>query len=310
MSPFVTEDGVNLIGSIADAAQSKSVRWVVGLDGFLTTPQSLVSILKDPRVVDPVAWIQQDSDLSLHSKVYVLKNSRPFRIAVYIGSSNATGTGLTTNVEAGVILSARGGVGRELDSTCASFLEAIIVSRAARVLNETEIAKYRKIYRPFRARRRSLGRIVGTDARSETGATAWIEVAVRGGSSNQLEICRRMVPYFLGTQIMERRALTLVDRNTGTSYTGNAYRFREGNFGHRVEFNTRLARKLRLSRAAQERNIVRFHRTLERGTFLVDIVPKRSRLARELRATARRDGRLFRTIGGPGGREYFVASPV
>lgn len=314
ISPFVSDDGVSVMLRIADAAKAERINWLVGLDGSVTTPRALTSIIGDPRTNEPLAWNQTTAGHSLHCKVYFFKNRRPLRVVMYVGSANITGAGLTSNVEAGTILVAKASQARELDQIFRSFRDGLQVDTCVQTLDHQVVSEYRRSFRPARGRRRTLSRVVGATVPIVAGPTdssdfAWIEAAVRGGSGNQMEICQHMAPYFLqGTNsgINTRRQLVLIDRRTGVSYRGNEYRFRTANTGYRVEFNTELARRIGLAAAATRRDFIRFQRTPQSDTFVVDLVPAGSPVAEQMRAAARAEGRLSRTIAGSKGREYFV----
>lgn len=314
ISPFVSDDGVRVMLRIADAAKAERINWLVGLDGSVTSPRALTSIISDPRTAEPLAWNQTTAGHSLHCKVYFFKSRRPLRVVMYVGSANVTGAGLTSNVEAGAIFVAKSSQARELDRVFQSFRDGLQTNACVQTINHQVITEYSRNFRPARGRRRIISKIVGNTVPIVAGPTrssdfAWIEVAVRGGSGNQMEICQHMAPHFLrGTngQIKSRRQLVLIDRRTGISYDGNEYRFRTANTGYRVEFNTELARRIGLAAAATRRDFVRFQRTPKSDTFVVDVVPTGSQAANQMRAAARAEGRLFRTIAGPKGREYFV----
>ena len=314
ISPFVTYDGVRALLSIMDGARAERINWLIGLDGSVTTPKALTSIIEDPRTDAPLAWIQAIAGHSLHCKVYYFESLRPLRVVMYVGSANVTAAGLTSNVEAGAIFVYRASQARELKGIFKSFIDGLRVDPCVQALDHGTITDYRRTFRPLRGRRRALDRVVGAtmpivEAPTHSSDFAWIEAAVRGGSGNQMEICQKMAPYFLqgtGAGVNTRRQLIFIDRNTGVSYTGNEYRFRTANTGYRVEFNTELARTISLAEAAKRRDIVRFQRTSQNDTFVVDVVSADSQAAEQMRAAARTEGRLSRTITGPKGREYFL----
>jgi hypothetical protein len=314
VSPFLTEDGVRLLLEIADAGKVELVRWIVGLDGVVTTPAGLRLVLQDTRTAKPAAWLQWEPIPALHSKLYCLKNNKPFRIALYVGSANATGAGLKTNVEIGTIIRAIGKKAREIDTELNNFLNQLALSSAMVELNTDLVNRYQKRFKPFRGRH-ALPKILGVMSftkplRLVVPSVAWIEIAVRGGSSNQLEICGHMSMFFRQNDKETRRDIRLIDRRSGKLFSGNAYRFRHGNFGHRIEFNTTLSRDLQLLGAAQKRDLVRFEKSTSPDTYIVDVIPATSKIAKSLRKKAKLANRLYRTIPGKGGRDYYIDLPA
>lgn len=154
-------------------------------------------------------------------------------------------------------------------------------------------------------------RIMGTERRvvrgvGPYGTYAWIECAVRGGSGQQIEICKDMSTFFTAGRSIDRVDFDLTDGSTGVTYTRNAYRYRSGNMGYRVEVNTDLGRALDLGSASRNRDIVLFQRSKREDTLIIRLLPNDSPEARGLIEAAEQGGRLKSTTSGQGGRLYYV----
>lgn len=310
-TPFVTRQGVYMLASIASLAEVKRVRWIVGLDGVITTPEALRAITNSSLTASPRGWKQPPGKSSFHAKIYFLHSRRPARIVLYIGSANATEGGLSDNIEAGVLLIGRGADASKLVRMIDLWMSELWSSRGCILLDERTIRRYELTYRRLGPSAKRVARVVGVTRKpfsqvSPTGSYAWIEVAVRGGSSNQIEICRDMATFFKGSRQVDRVTFELVDGATGIIYAQNAYRFRSANFGHRVEINTHLARSLNLKAASSRRDVVLFRKTRQRKRYVFELLPAKAPGTKKLIADGKRRGRVHKTIPGPGGRQYFL----
>lgn len=312
VTPFVTEQGVRMLTDIAKQAEVKRTHWIVGLDGIITTPAALQTIAHSLPTTSLRGWHQSPNHPTLHAKVYFLFRRSPPELVLYVGSSNATQGGLAENVEAGAFLVSERKNALQLVRRLREWLRQLTASPNCALLNERRLRRYAASYRrPQRAASRRLARVVGAERRAvpphePDGAYTWIEVAVRGGSSNQIEICKDMAPFFTTRKGADRVDFRLVDRSTGLMYSNNSYRFRSGNFGHRIEVNTELARALNLETAANRRDIVLFRRTRFPARYLVELHAAKAKATQNLIRSGKREGRVDLTTSGLGGRRFYI----
>jgi len=312
VTPFATRQGVYMLTSIALDAEAKHVHWIVGLDGVITTPEALQAIAESSLTASLRGWAQNLKQPSLHAKIYMLLRRDPLKMLLYVGSANATRDGLSENIEAGIFWACDGKVALTLRRKLNSWLEELKASSNCSLLGEAERLDYASKYqRPKRSAKR-VARVVGLEKTKTTtlvephGDYTWIEVAVRGGSSNQIEICKDMVPFFTGNKNVRRKDFELIEKSTGIVYPNNSYRFRIGNFGHRIEVNTNLARSLNLKAASRRKDMVLFRRTKSPNRYILELHAAKARSTRHLIRRGRRQNRVHQTISGPGGRNYYI----
>jgi len=242
----------------------------------------------------------------------MLFTRKPPKLAIYIGSANATGDGLSDNIEAGTLLVLKGTDASQIQQKVLSWLEEMYSSVACKDMNDEEIKSYVARYqKPKRRIIRRVARVIGLERQpiatmKASGPYTWIELAVRGGSSNQIEICKAMAPFFTGGRETDSTDFILVDKASGIAYSGNGYRFRVGNAGHRVEVNTDLARAFDLESASQRRDIILFRQTTSPNRFLIEMYAVKTRNTQQLINEGERQGRVHHTISGPRGRRYYL----
>jgi hypothetical protein len=311
IAPFVTKEGVRRLNAIAEDAEVARIQWLVGLDGVITTPSALRAISESALTSRLRGWTQSGDQRALHAKTYMLIARRPYRVALYIGSANATGDGLALNIEAGVLFTVDGPDARELHAEMSAWFDVLCALPACSPLNDEDIQRYAGRYRKPRFKIKRLARVVGVEREPPAQirphrTLTWIELAVTGGSANQIEICKPMVPFFTGANERDSVDFDLVDERTGRVYSGNGYRLRAANAGHRVEVNTELARELDLRSASKRRDIVLFRKTDSPGRLIIELHPAKAAATRELIQEAQDQGRIHRTVPGPTGRLYYM----
>jgi hypothetical protein len=312
VSAFATVRGVDSIAKVFKAADIRRVHWLIGLDGAVTQPKALSLVTALPITKNAFGWQANDQRPSLHAKVFGFWNVKAFKSALYVGSANLTLGGLFSNVEAGSLSVTSGTNARAAIKDVDKWFSGL--AKGAELLTESIIRDYAGRFRPIRRTSRALERtIVGEDGKPDEPTAeltdvasnqAWIQVAVTGGSANQIEICRDMAQFFTGATEGGQVDFVLVHGKTNTAFENNWYRFRSGNTGFRVEVNTDLARLMDLRGADSRRDLVVFTRTNRAGTYQIDLVPFNSRQGQQLYAAADRAGRLRRTTSGPSGRWY------
>jgi hypothetical protein len=312
VSPFVTTQGVHMLNSITEDAEVKKVHWIVGLDGVITTPEALKAIAESPLTKTLTGWIQSFKKPSLHAKIYMLIRRSPLAIFMYVGSANATGDGLSENIEAGIFWACGGKKALSLRQEVNSWVEEIRSSSNCNLLDPAQRLSYAKRYKKPKRFAKRIAHVVGVgNLESGTqveahGDYTWIEVAVRGGSSNQIEICKDMASFFTNGRITDRHDFELIEKSTGKIYSNNSYRFRIGNFGHRIEVNTDLARSINFQAASQRHDIVLFRKTKSPTQFILEVYPAKARNTEKLISKGEQQNRVKRTIPGPGGRKYYI----
>lgn len=312
VSPFVTKQGVQMLSAVTEDAEVKKVHWIVGLDGVITTPEALDAIAKAPLTASLRGWIQSFKEPSLHAKIYILIRKSPMEIFLYVGSANATGDGLSQNIEAGVFWACSGQKALSLRHEINSWLEEIRSFSNCNLLDPAQRLSYAKKYKKPRRSTKRVAHVVGignleSGSQVEShGDYTWIEVAVRGGSSNQIEICKDMVPFFTNGRFTDRRDIELIEKSTGKIFSNNSYRLRMGNFGHRIEVNTNLAKSINLQAASQRHDIVLFRKTKSPTQFILELYPAKARSTQRLIRIGEQENRIKRTISGPGGRKYYI----
>jgi hypothetical protein len=288
VSPFVTKQGVIMLNAITEDAEAKKVHWIVGLDGVITTPAALEAIAESPLTASLRGWTQSFREPSLHAKIYMLIRRSPLEIFLYVGSANATGDGLSQNIEAGIFWGCSGKKALSLRHEVNSWLEEIRSSSNCNLLDQAQRLSYAKKYKKPRRSAKRVAHVVGVgnlESGSQVeshGDYTWIEVAVRGGSSNQIEICKDMASFFKNGRFTDRRDFELIEKSTGKIYPNNSYRFRIGNFGHRIEVNTDLARSINLQAASQRHDIVLFRKTKSPTQFILEVYPAKARNTQNL----------------------------
>jgi hypothetical protein len=315
VAPFVTVQGARMLTGIAQEAEAKQVHWIVGLDGVITTPDALQAIADSIFTSSLRGWSQALNQPSLHAKVYMFFHPSPPKLALYVGSANATGGGLLENVEAGVSWICDQRAALRLRRELGLWFEKLMSSPSCRLLNTAERHNYAAEYRGLKRPAERIGRVgrvvIGAERRTVPmvkpyGKYTWIEIAVRGGSSNQIEICKDMAPFFTGGRQAERVDFDLVDGSTNIVYSNNAYRFRIGNFGHRIEVNTDLARTLNFRAASKRRDIVLLRKTESPTQYIIKLRTKKAQSTWDLIKDGERQGRIHQTISGPSSRKYYV----
>lgn len=311
IAPFVTEQGARMLNEVARTSEVHELFWLVGLDGVITSPKALDALATSVTDAVQLGWQQDLNYPYLHAKVFALRRKHPRKTFLYIGSANATEGGLANNAEAGTVTVRDGSAAAKLDRELDKWLASLQSMPCCVVLTPQEKERYARRYRPPRGRGKRVVRIVGAEDRPQAaavpqGARTWIEVAVRGGSGNQIEICKDMAVFFTEGLAVDRVDFGLVDAATGISYPDNAYRFRAGNVGYRVEVNTDLARALDLRAASERRDIIVFFRTGSPSVFRIELYPARSERARDLIMTGEAEGRVHETKRGPRGRRYYL----
>jgi hypothetical protein len=311
IAPFATKEGVRRLNAIADDAEVARIQWLVGLDGVITTPSALRAISESELTSHLRGWTQSGDQRSLHAKTYMLIARRPYRVALYIGSANATGDGLAFNIEAGVMFTLDGNDARELHAQMSAWFEALCSLPACSRLNDSDLQRYAERYQKPRFKIKRLARVVGVEAEPSTqvrprATFTWIELAVTGGSANQIEICKAMVPFFTGRAERDSVDFELVDERTGRVYPDNGYRLRPANAGHRVEVNTELAREFDLRSASKRRDIVMFRKTNSSGRLIIELHPAKAAATQALIQQAQDQGRIRRTVHGPTGRVFYI----
>jgi len=312
VSPFVTKQGAQMLSAISEDAEVKKIHWIVGLDGVITAPEALEAIAEASLTASLRGWIQSFKEPSLHAKIYMLMRKSPLEIFLYVGSANATGDGLSQNIEAGIFWSCSGQKALSLRHEIDSWLEEIRSSANCKLLDPGERLSYAKKYkRPRRSAKRvahvvGVGNLESGSQLESRGDYAWIEVAVRGGSSNQIEICKDMASFFTNGRLTDRRDFEVIEKSTGKIYSNNSYRFRTGNFGHRIEVNTDLARSINLQTASQRHDIVLFRKTKSPAQFILELHPAKARSTQKLIRIGEKENRVNRTISGPSGRKYYI----
>jgi hypothetical protein len=311
ISPFVTKEGVRRLHAIAEDAEVARIQWLVGLDGVITTPSALRAISESVLTSGLTGWTQSGDQRSLHAKTYMLTARRPYRVALYVGSANATGDGLAFNIEAGVLFTSDGDDARELHAQMSAWFEALCSLPACSQLNDADLQRYAGRYQKPRFKIKRLARVVGVESDPPTqvrprATVTWIELAVTGGSANQIEICKTMVPFFTDGAERDSVDFELVDERTGRAYPDNRYRLRPANAGHRVEVNTELAREFDLRSASKRRDIVLFRKTDSPGRLIIELHPAKAAATQALIQQAQDQGRISRTVPGPSGRVYYI----
>lgn len=261
--------------------------------------------------VQQLGWLQNTGHPVLHAKVYILKRRRQKTI-LYIGSANATQAGLINNIEAGIFIDYEGYNAVTLNQELSAWIDELKSLSCCVELTQAEKDKYANRYRPAHGFEKKLNQIVGAKENTRTlvipkGKCTWIELAVRGGSNNQIEICKDMAKFFTkGKNEIERTDFVLVDARTGIRYPGNSYRFRSGNAGYRVEVNTDLSRTLDLRSASERRDIILFEKTQSRNVYLVELYPSRSQQTRALIKKGVQEERVYKTTKSAKGRFYYL----
>jgi hypothetical protein len=311
IAPFVTKEGVRRLNAIAEDAEVTRIQWLVGLDGVITTPSALRAIADSALTARLRGWTQSGEQRALHAKTYMLVARRPFRVVLYIGSANATGDGLALNIEAGVLFTAVGDDARHLHAEMFKWFDVLCALPACSVMNDEDIRRYSGRYQKPRFKIKRLARLVGVEreppAQTRPLRTqTWIELAVTGGSGNQIEICKPMAPFFTGGNEIDSVDFDLVDERTGRVYSGNGYRLRPANAGHRVEVNTELAREFDLRSASERQDIVLFRKTDSRARLIVELHPAKATSTQEMIRQGEDQGRIHRTVPGPTGRLYYI----
>jgi len=311
VTPFATEQGVRMLIDVAEKAEVGSVEWLVGLDQVITTPKALEAILGSNLSKHPKAWKPSYTLPNLHAKLYLLFSVEPCKLVLYVGSSNATPSGLVENLEAGVLVERKGTGAKHFRAEVEKWLKKAIAGSPCVHLTTRLVTAYRGSYKPPRGRIKRVARLVGAVRESvrkssQTGKYAWIEVAVRGGSSNQIEICKDMAPFFTGGGTLSRVDLTLVHAATGQAYSQNSYRFRAGNVGYRVEVETNLARTMDLKSASRRRDVILFRKTQRPNEYTVELLPAKAKATQELVKQSERANEIKLTTTAPGGRKYRI----
>lgn len=311
MTPFVTRLGARMLLEVAQQSEADRTHWIVGLDGVITTPEALLAIAASRLTGSFRGWRQDPTAPSFHAKVYILFRRYPPKVTLYVGSANATVGGLSENVEAGFFLNREGKRALDVMRLFRGWLREITSSNHCKPLGDKELNTYSSHYtRPRRATRRVAG-VIGVErnvpaSTKAVGPFTWIEIAVRGGSSNQIEICKDMATFFTRGRQVERADFSLVEQSTGLRFNGNCYRFRLGNFGHRIEVNTDLARAINLKRAAQRRDIALFRSTASPKRFTIELHPAKAETTKKLIKEGDQQGRVHLTTPAAGGRRFYV----
>ncbi len=194
ITAFATRRGVQTILRLAESGNVTTIRWVLGLDGVVTQPSALSLALESPMTSKVFGWHSKPRQPVLHAKMYAFIDRDEPRSSLYVGSSNLTLAGLLLNVEAGNLATASGRDARMVIRECDGWLTRLSTYAVCQELTTTMIADYERRYR----RRPRLPRgirdclLSNEDERDEpvvvAGASAWIQVVVRGGSGNQIEI--------------------------------------------------------------------------------------------------------------------------
>jgi hypothetical protein len=311
VSPFVTIEGVRRLNGIANDAEVSQVHWLVGLDGVITTPSALRAIARSELTASFKGWSQTGDLPALHAKTYLLFSSKPAKLSLYIGSANATGNGLLSNVEAGMLMILTGVDASKLGAQIFAWLDELYASPACDQLRDEDIKRYKARYRKPRFEMKRVARVVGVERQDTRPITpqpefTWIELAVTGGSANQIEICRPMARFFTDGREMDRVEFDLVDARSHRTYSGNGYRLRPANAGHRVEVNTELARAFDLKSASQRGDIILFRKTSSPRRYIIEMHPVKARNTQRLIDQGQQEGRTHRTVAGPTGRLYYV----
>jgi hypothetical protein len=311
IAPFMTEQGVQMLNEVARLAGSEALLWIVGLDGAITSPQALAALTSFVPHAEQFGWCQDREYPTLHAKVYILRHVQPRKTVLYVGSANATYPGLSENIEAGILRVATGQDSSNVDLEMDTWIESLRKSPCCIELTTTEKERYSRHYHPVRGRGKKVSHVVGGEERPRSSAVpqgekTWIEVAVRGGSANQIEICKDMATFFTRGQSVERVDFELVDAATGIGFANNSYRFRHRNVGYRVEVNTDLAKTLDLQAAAGRRDIVLFERTHSPSVYIISLYPARSQERQHLIDVGEQEGRVRSTTKAPGGRLYYL----
>ena len=219
-----------MLNGIADEAEVTTRLWIVGLDGAITTPQALDEVTASENV-KVLGWKQSLGGRFLHAKVFALRNEEPKRLVLYIGSANATQGGLCENIEAGTLFVLSGEAANQVSEQCDKWIDEMKQASVCVQLTYEEVEAYRRRYRKPKGSGKKIGRVIGVKERRRQVAVprsnefAWIEVAVRGGSSNQVEICKDMASFFTGGVRRDRVDFQVMSAATGISYPNNAYRF-------------------------------------------------------------------------------------
>lgn len=312
VAPFVTQVGVRMLNAIAQDAEVHRLLWLVGLDGAITSPAALNEVA-GLDIATLWGCANDGSCPPLHAKLFALRRRSPSAVIMYVGSANATQGGLMENIEAGILIEASGTHADRLAAQVDAWISDVLVSSRFAELSPRELDAYRARYRRPQGLVRRVSRVVGALGRRPTarsvvprGDRTWIEIAVRGGSGNQIEICKTMAPFFTRGASTDRVDFDLIDGASGIPYDRNAYRFRSGNAGYRIEVNTDLARALDLRSASQRRDIISFERTSRPHEYIVRVHPARAAATRRMIDEGRRAGRVGKTIEGPSGRQYYV----
>jgi len=308
ISAYASSAGVDELIKVFEHANIASADWLLGMDGIITEPAALERVRTWTKTRCCFGWDNSGNGRSLHAKVFSFFDQRAPQLRLVVGSGNATTGGLSANIEAAVALAFSGSEARDHAGMIEVWFDSLTGASEASRLSPQVIDAYRKKYRRPSSKARALARVeggAGTPRRwlSARERFAWIEVVARGGSDNQIEICRDLAGFF-AADVRSQVPLQIRSKKSGILYSRNVYRFRHRNTGFRVEVDTNLARELDLASASRRRDVIVFTGRRSSSELNVVIYRRGSAAANALVKIAKENGRLYRTASGVGGRYY------
>jgi hypothetical protein len=307
---FATEQGVDLLFSrlaLHDWWEEATKTFLVGIDHGLTQPEALDRLVRLPNAElrvpdfdDVMTHPALARGTVFHPKLYCFSRGQ-VDYAILVGSSNLTGSGLVSNVEAAALVCADFFPVHERRRVWGHFMSwwDHLWDQAAECTPDL-IASYSNQRRHLR--RQSPDRFL-TEEPSPTELAAatsfWIEAGfLSGGSSNQLELPNGVETFFgvpTGGLRRAKHPIILVTE--------------ESEWEAWIQFWGNQVWRLRLPTEREGLGnyaglVICFHKTHNEHHFLLELARPTEVAARGWSDTSRERGALRRTRPGYGGRDY------
>jgi HKD family nuclease len=146
---YMTVSGLRTLLSSFSSHKLCNSQWLIGLDDMVTQPSALEVLLRlEQSEVRVIGY--NDRGFRFHPKVYIFGiNNKPSSRLAIIGSANLTSAGLAGNGEASTVLESN----KNADSSYFNGLWDELWQHG-RLLNETELQRYKKRYEEFSKKRK------------------------------------------------------------------------------------------------------------------------------------------------------------
>jgi hypothetical protein len=206
---YASTSGVDAIfGAIGrEVAES---RWVIGIDDAVSQPSAIKRLRDMPG--SSVRLASHGPKNRFHPKIYQMwSSSQPELCVSYVGSGNLTANGLTSNVEAGVIMSSETiadaeklqgqwqafwDVGHPLDPAGFDLYKAAYEAARKTRMEADKLVRHDLLDKDAITKILAAGPDAAFDGSPETATTAWLDCGSASAGGRDLEFPRQMVPYF------------------------------------------------------------------------------------------------------------------